>query len=37
MSLALKNARDKRGIEITEYRMAGFSLAHFQCAFVSHP
>ncbi|MFO7705019.1 MAG: serine/threonine protein kinase [Halopseudomonas sp.] len=36
MSLAVENAREKQGIEITEYRMAGFSLGALNAAFVSH-
>lgn len=36
MSLAVENARDKQGIEITEYRLAGFSLGALNAAFVSH-
>lgn len=36
MSLAVEHARDEKGIEITEYRMAGFSLGALNAAFVSH-
>lgn len=36
MSMAVEHARDAKGIEITEYRLAGFSLGALNAAFVSH-
>lgn len=35
MSMAAEHARDTKGIEITEYRLAGFSLGALNAAFVS--
>src|SRR5690554_6837104 len=36
MSIAAEHARNKKGLEITEYRLAGFSLGALNAAFVAH-
>ncbi len=35
MTLALQKAQDKKGFEVTEYRLAGFSLGALHAAFVA--
>ena len=36
MSLAAEHARERKNLQITEYRMAGFSLGALNAAFVAH-
>ncbi|PRB82085.1 serine/threonine protein kinase [Pseudomonas sp. MYb185] len=36
MSMAVEHARDKKNLQITEYRLAGFSLGALNAAFVAH-